>query len=130
MGKKLKDLDSQLKDPEVLIDQLEKQLEELGRQKLEAKSIIQSIESGNFNYPPELGEDEKEDLADYWQDLVISFESADEEVNPILKLKKRIDFEKKRINEQKRSRLKRDNVSYKKEEVKRPKYLKPFKIKF
>lgn len=123
--RKLKELQSQLEDPEILIDLLEKQLVELNKQKREIFETIEKISNGTYEYPIGMSEEGKSDMDDYFQDLYNSFISRSD--SPIDKLKARIVYEKRRLDEEKRKKMKRMNTNNKSEKIKK---LKAHKLRF
>lgn len=126
--RKLKELQSQLEDPEILIELLEKQLVELEKQKREIFETIEKISNGTYEYPPGMSEEGKSDMNDYFQDLYNSFISRQD--SPIEKLKMRIVYEKRRLDEERRKQMKRMNTNNSLTTMKKSKKLKAHKLKF
>lgn len=126
--RKLKELQSQLEDPEILIELLEKQLVELEKQKREIFETIEKISNGTYEYPNGMSEEGKSDMDDYFQDMYNSFISR--ENSPIEKLKMRIVYEKRRLDEERRKQMKRMNTNNSLTTMKKSKKLKAHKLKF
>lgn len=126
--RKLKELQSQLEDPEILIELLEKQMVELEKQKRDIFETIEKISNGTYEYPNGMSEKGKSDMDDYFQDLYNSFISRQD--SPIEKLRMRIVYEKRRLEEEKRKKMKRMNTNNSLTTMKKSKKLKAHKLKF